>query len=481
MNLKGLNMEPLVVKPNLSNFVKSLRDIGYTFEVAVADILDNSITANAREVRIHAEAEPNLFFSMLDDGFGMSNSELIEAMRLAAKNPEDERGKEDLGRFGLGLKTASFSQCKKLTVISKKNNNISIKQWDLDFISNKNEWLLKTPEITTFENLPLFLDLKKQETGTLIIWEEIDNFPKYDLPLKLDSLRKHLSLVFHRFLDGAGSFKSFNIIINNNRLKAFNPFNINHPATQQLASEKLKINGSTIYIQPFVLPHHSKLSQEEYERYATEEGYTKSQGFYLYRANRLLIHGTWWGLHRTNDAHKLVRVKIDIPNDQDTYWGIDIKKSTAKPISEIRNDLKRIIKQVTEKGSRPYSGRGRKIEDRNTTNFWEIKHVNGGIRFSLNKKHPILDKVREDVNSYITQLLDNYLMGVEAYLPLEAIQAKLQLSPHEIKQESALDFEEVQALAEVLKSKGLDKEYIDSLIRTELFKDFKELIANGEK
>jgi len=411
-----------IVKPNLKNFVKSLRDIGYTFEIAVADILDNSISANASNIKIFNVAEPEMIFSMIDDGTGMSDDELIEAMRLATKNPEQEREKNDLGRFGLGLKTASFSQCKKLTVVSKKNGIVSARQWDLDYIAEKDEWLLITPDPKWVKSLPLFNDLCYQEHGTLVVWQKIDGLNNSNFSDKISKLRKHLSLVFHRFLEGADRFKHLSITVNNNPVTAFNPFNISHPATQQLAVEKIKINDSTISIQPYILPHHSKLSQQEYEQYATEEGYTKSQGFYLYRANRLLIHGTWWGLHRAIDAHKLVRIKIDIPNDQDYYWGIDIKKSTANPITEIKMDLKRIIRQITEKGSRPFTGRGRRIEDKTTTRFWEIVAINDGFRFALNQNHPLFEKLVAELSDESLELLNFYLMGLQAYLPLEAIQ-----------------------------------------------------------
>ncbi|MCD8545414.1 MAG: ATP-binding protein [Sulfurospirillum cavolei] len=113
-------MKTIIVRPNLNNFIKSLRDVGYTFEIAVADVLDNSISAGATQIDIYTVAKPELLFCMLDNGCGMIEEELIEAMRLATKNPDSTREKHDLGRFGLGLKTASFSQCLKLTVISKK-------------------------------------------------------------------------------------------------------------------------------------------------------------------------------------------------------------------------------------------------------------------------------------------------------------------------------------------------------------------------
>ncbi|KZS47063.1 hypothetical protein AWU65_14575 [Paenibacillus glucanolyticus] len=473
-------MDTEIVNPNVRNFVKSLRDIGYTLEIAVADILDNSIAASASNISIYTISEPEPIFFMLDDGTGMSNKELVEAMRLATKHPESEREKYDLGRFGLGLKTASFSQCKKLTVVSKKDGLISARQWDLDFIAKSDKWLLITPEVTWVDTLPLIDELKNQEHGTLVIWEKVDGFNKGTFSSEIDRLRKHLSLVFHRFLEGAIVGRSLTITINNNKLKAFNPFNINHPATQQISGEKIKINDLTINIQPFILPHHSKVSQQEYEQYATEEGYTKSQGFYLYRANRLLIHGTWWGLHRAIVAHKLVRVKIDIPNNQDKYWGIDIKKSTANPVAEIKVDLKKVIKQITEIGSRPFTGRGRKIEDKSTTRFWELVASNDGVRFALNPKHPVLERLITEISDENYEMLNIYLKGLQAYLPLEAIQAQLQQSPHKIDQEATLTEEEIEIVAKRLKSSGLDKSYIESLLKTEIFKNRKELLMDGE-
>ncbi len=468
-------MQTEQVNPNLSNFIKSLRDIGYSYEIAVADIIDNSITAKAEKIRIFTVPEPEIIFAVLDDGIGMTEEELIEAMRLASKDPKNKREKNDLGRFGLGLKTASFSQCRKLTVVSKKGEVVSAKQWDLDFISQKNKWLLITP--SHFDGLPLFDELKKQKSGTLVVWDKLDRFHKKHYSEYIDGLRKHLSLVFHRFLDGTARFNRLNISINENVIKPFNPFNSEHPATQCISTEKIKLYNSEITITPYILPHHSKLSQQEYEKYSTEEGYTKSQGFYLYRANRLLIYGTWWGMHKAIDAHKLVRVKIDIPNNQDEHWGIDIKKSVARPTNEIKNDLKRIIQLITEKGSRPYTGRGKKIKDNRIIKFWQLVPINNDFRFVLNQSHPLyahlLSKFKEDE----IELLDLYLKGIQAYLPLEAIQAQLQQNPHQIKQESALSNEDINTLAIKLKSAGLNKEYIDNLLKTEIFKNNKELLT----
>jgi hypothetical protein len=474
-------MKTEIVNPNLKNHIKSLRDIGYTFEIAVADILDNSIAAKAKEIRIYALAEPELIFMMLDNGIGMDEIELVEAMRLATKDPDDIRDKNDLGRFGLGLKTASFSQCKKLTVISKKDNHINARQWDLDYLENQENWMLITPDINIFKENVLFKELLKQTNGTLIIWGNIDRYNKENFTFEIEKMRKHLALVFHRFIEGSIPTKSIKVYVNNKKLDAFNPFNIQHAATQEIPEEVLNFYNSTISItvKPFILPHHSKMSQQEYERYATEEGYTKSQGFYLYRANRLLIHGTWWGLHKITDAYKLVRIRIDISNDQDKLWCIDIKKSTAVPPSDIKVDLNRIISQVTERGTRPFTGRGRAIKDKTIKRFWQtIPLQDENFRFSLNKEHPLYIELINQIGH--NDLLCAYLNGIEAYLPLDAIQAELHQNPNKIKQESALSEDEIKLLAEKLKLLNLDDAYIANLLKTEIFINKRELLTDGK-
>ncbi|MEG2352945.1 MAG: ATP-binding protein [Cetobacterium sp.] len=465
-------MNKEIVTPNIKNFIKSLRDIGYSLDIAIADIIDNSITAKAKNIYIQAHQEPELTLSIFDDGYGMNELEVVEAMRLSSKDPDEIREKDDLGKFGLGLKTASFSQCKKITVLSKKGNNISAKRWDLDYISESNEWYLITPQQIEIENYFFYKKLLETESGTVIVWENIDRYPKNDFINLISSLQKHLSLVFHRFIEE----NKIKIYINNGEIEAFNPFNPDHLATQQIPIEEIVFQDEKIKIQPYILPHHSKMSQEDYDRYATEDGYIKSQGFYLYRANRLLMYGTWWGLHKANDAHKLVRIKIDISNSQDSYWGIDVKKSIAKPHLMIRNDLKRIISTITPKSSRVYTGKAKILEDRNTEKTWDIFSDDGNFRFGINKEHSLLKKLKEIQNEEGKELLQLYLKMIEMYLPLASIQAHLQEHPLKVKQETALTNDELVEIVEKLKSLNISEEYMQILLKTELVKKMGEIL-----
>jgi hypothetical protein len=463
-----------IVNPSLGNFITSLRDVGYTFEIAVADILDNSISACAKNISIYAAHQPDVVFAILDDGIGLDEEGVREAMRLASKNPAEKRSADDLGRFGLGLKTASFSQCRNLTLVSKKDGRLVARQWDLDLLTERNEWLLVTPETEELERLPLFRILRSLETGTLVVWRKVDRYEGDSFVTEIDKLKKHLSLVFHRFLEGRNRIK---ISVNQDDLKPFNPFNPDNNATQIGTESRAKLFGSDVKIQSFILPHHSKISQQEFERFATEEGYTKSQGFYLYRANRLLIWGTWWGLLKAIDSYKLVRIAVDIGNDQDQLWGIDIKKSTAKPAPEIRKLLATAVAQAKEKGWKVYKQRGTKISTTTAIKFWDLVVSSRGTKFSLNKENPLYDALRNAIDD--TELLDAYLAGIEQYIPLDAILVHLQENPYQIKQESMVSDEELRNIIEKLRESGASDDFIESVLDTELFKDRKGLFDNA--
>ncbi|WP_457748295.1 ATP-binding protein [Sulfurimonas sp.] len=462
------------VLPNVSNFIKSIRDVGYTFEVAVADIIDNSISAKATFVKILAISQPELQIGILDNGYGMNEEELVEAMRLASKNPDMQRAKNELGKFGLGLKTASFSQCKKLTVISKKDTIVSIKQWDLDYIEEKDDWLLITPDMDDYQKNTFYQELKQLENGTLVIWENIDRYKKDRFSSKIDTLTDHLSLVFHRFLEK--SFTPVSLYVNNSKLKPFNPFNPENMATFEKKTEIIRFANHKIEITPYILPHHKKVSKQEWDYYATNDGYTKTQGFYLYRENRLLIYGTWWGLLKPSDATKLVRIKIDITNEQDKLWGIDVKKSTANPIPELKQDLKRILTESIKDGIKPYSKRAKKIQDKTEIKFWDLVINNGKIYFKINKEHPIYIKIKENMTNRTSSIFDIYLKGLEHYMPLEAIEYHLQQSSHDVSQKELLTNEDIDKLIKQLQDVGMNKNDIEKLLKTEIFKDRQELV-----
>jgi hypothetical protein len=396
-----------IVSPDAGAMIESLRAYGYHLETSIADIIDNSIFAQARNVWIDCfwNGEQSII-SIKDDGNGMAEEKLKEAMRPGSTNPLQERDPKDLGRFGLGLKTASFSQCRKLTVGSKtENTDIAVRCWDLDYVNIENEWRLvklKDDDIPT-----VFNELNNMKSGTIVLWEKIDrltkgtdseNYKHQDLFFEqLDILRDHLAMVFHRYLEKNNGLK---IYLNKKEIKPWDPFLKNNPSTQHLPKEFIKYQGKTITIRPFVLPHRSKLDDRTYESAGGPGGWNERQGFYLYRNERLIVPGDWLGLLfkksqpiRKEQHTKLARILVDIPNSFDGDWKIDVKKSVARPPNSIREEFQRISRLTTEQAISVYRYRG-KVLERNSESVltfpWKTSIQHGVYHYSINREHPLI-------------------------------------------------------------------------------------------
>ena len=131
--------------PQADTLMGSMRSMGYSFEAAIADVIDNSISANCNVVKLFFPSKPTdeLVVGILDDGEGMSADVLFEAMRYGSTDAELERRANDLGRFGLGMKSASLSQCRILTVVSMNADKLSSYSWDFNCIQERKEWIVK--------------------------------------------------------------------------------------------------------------------------------------------------------------------------------------------------------------------------------------------------------------------------------------------------------------------------------------------------
>lgn len=339
-------MGELQLDPIPSVLIESMRDIGYSFESAIADIIDNSITAGAKHIQIEVRSEGNPAVAIIDDGDGLSRDQLIAAMRMGSSDPREQRSLGDLGRFGLGMKTASFSQCRRLTVYSSQSGVANAFTWDLDYVVETNSW--SVIEQTNFQEVN-FYDIFPS-TGTVVLWEKIDRLGQQSSSGKkvtssferlVSDAEEHIALVFHRFLAGEPSCSKVDITLNGRQIEPLDPFNKKHSATI-LGPEELLPGG--VVMQAYTLPHRKKYSsQKEYEKYGLRGGYQRNQGIYLYRAKRLIIHGTWFNLAQKTAITQLCRVRIDIDNTNDEDWKIDIKKVSAQLPEEARATIRRLL------------------------------------------------------------------------------------------------------------------------------------------
>lgn len=414
------------VPPRAASLVESLRDIGYTFPEAVADIVDNSITAGAADIEILDNSDPDApAVGILDNGHGMTEPELTEAMRLGTRSPTDPRQPSDLGRFGLGLKTAAFSQCRRLTVVSCRNDHTSTRRWDLDTVVEKGDWLLETVR----DPAPVPFSDRLEADGTLVVWEKLDRLGG-DLTGTLDRTASHLELVFHRILSGEPPRRRpVRISINGRPLEPFDPFCAEHPATQRHSDESFRLAGHRIRIRPFTLPHHNKVTPSEWERNAGDGGYLKNQGFYVYREKRLIIRGTWFGLAPQAELTKLARIRIDIPNALDSHWKIDIKKGSAQLPPPVRRRLKRIVSEFGRGSKSTYRSRGTQLAGDDRLPIWTRIQNKNRITYSVNAGHPAIEHLQTGLTSDQGRSFQLILDLIGDTLPLDALHADLNSAP----------------------------------------------------
>ena len=302
--------------------LNGLRAIGYSFSTAVADIIDNSISAEASVIKVYSDplaAVP--YFCILDNGCGMDSSELNNAMLPGSDRTGKEDSELELGRFGLGLKSASLSQCREFIVASKKHGIINAMSFDLDVIeSSGNDLMLGVLSEEEIQALPHIESLISYESGTLVIWNKFDRIgsnPK----LFEDSFRgsvadakKHIEFVFHRFYD------QIEITFNNKRIERRDPFLLDSIGRQQTGRiTTIPFKGSIIFVTPYTLPFANSLTPEERALLGNPKSIYDEQGFYIYRNKRLIYWGSWMHMGVRSELNKLARIKIDIPSSLDEY------------------------------------------------------------------------------------------------------------------------------------------------------------------
>lgn len=400
MTIDYTHLESTSAEPEASSMIETFRAIGYSIESALADIIDNSITAGAKNIWIDYEWKgDNTTLSVLDDGTGMNNEQLVQAMRPGSKNPLDERKKDDLGRFGLGLKTASFSQTRKFTVFSKAvDYNPVYWSWDLDYVNHKKAWKLirYVPEEEKW-----LKKLEAIESGTFVIWWDLDRFTKdtqeesEEAKSKflgiMNSVKSHLSMVFHRFMeDGLKIHFKDRLII------PWDPFMIGVDGLQ--TKPETRLEGGSIKIKGFVLPHRSKLTAEQYHYgKGPKDSWTSHQGFHVYRNKRLLVAGDWLGLFKREVHYDLCRIQIDLPNNFDNDWQIDIKKSIARPPAKYLEQILSLAKEVRNQAVEVYRHKGKILKRRLAFDeyfpFWEERARHGKRFYKINRNHPLLSEL----------------------------------------------------------------------------------------
>lgn len=480
--------------PQADMLMGSMRQMGYSFDAAIADIIDNSISAHCTTIRLLFPTNPMdiLALGILDDGIGMDGDTLFEAMRYGSSPSERERDENDLGRFGLGMKSASLSQCRRLTAISIKDGIISAFTWDYSYIQKKKHWITIEHSNEEVRSFPYVNKLLEQNKGTLIIWQDFDVIAKssggqvYDTLNELkSSVYDYVSLIFHRYLNG-GSQK-ISIFVNNQQVKAKDPFLENHKKTTTQKERVIALPDSSgierkIKVKPFILPFATDLKEGDKKLIGGIENLRSKQGFYIYRNNRLIIWGTWFGMKPRAELTKNARIRVDIPNSLDDIWSIDIKKQTASIPKRIQNQLKETVRQTLEISVAQQTHRGRKNKvDDEIDYIWDRMEGRGNsFYYQINRDSKLYQYIRSKMSDSDYDLLELLINEIEKNLPIQQMYIDKSNEAITVEEDDSR-FDDVYQIAVTMAStlkkntNGSIENIIDEIMKSEPFCKFPKL------
>lgn len=499
---KDGTVEQIPLVPHAAKLLQSMRDIGYSFETAVADVIDNSITAGSHRIWIDADwNNGRRYVAITDDGHGMDQTTLVGSMRLASTDSSEERSPFDLGRFGLGLKTASLSQCRRLTVASKAKGQVYAACWDIDIVRKltpPDDWKINLEDCSagsqdTRLDAVISERLNGLKSGTVVLWDKIDR-PDAEATRntggekaftnQVAGLREHLALTYHRFLGASGRDK-VHIYVNGDEIEGLDPFNSNALACKQPAPEVLFIRNERVEVTPFVLPHPSKVSAAEYRKYEGKDGYLENAGFYIYRNKRLICKGTWYRLVRRSNLSKLLRIQVDIPTSLDSLWNIDVRKSQSEIPSDIRDEMKRFIERWEDDAKRVYHHRGTRLIDKSSNKdpLWSRTANDGIIRYAVNRENLFLQKLHASLPTEGQKMLALYLDMVDASFPADTLVSDLSKDKETVKNSTIVEEEVLDLLRQYRDMMGEDVTE-EQLLSMAIFRDYPDIVrqfVRGEK
>ena len=423
-----------VLRPDPAGTIESLASLGYTTEAAIADIVDNSITAGSTRIDLQFRwaGAAGSTVSIVDNGVGMNQGELLRGLTVGGRSTAVARSDTDLGRFGMGLKSASFSQAREVIVSSGRSRDEWLtRTWDVDHVLAVGDWQLLHGAPADAETQLGEARRVSPESGTAVIWRRLTRLAAKDSTSDSDWARdefyavverveQHLGMVFGRFL--SRSLKPIEMALNGNAIVPWDPFLRSNSFVDVLALEK-PLAG--VKAQGFVLPHRSRLSDAEYELGGGPRGWLDQQGFYVYRDDRLIVAGDWLKLgFRKDDKHSLARICIDMPSSEDFDWTVDVRKSSAMPPAMIVPTMRRIARATRHAAVSVINHRGKVVSsklDGTKDATWQLRTQHGVTTFRVNREHPLVKDLLER-SPETRPAIRAVLNMIESSLPVGLIQ-----------------------------------------------------------
>ena len=403
--------------PNVSNFSRSFKSIGYNHYSAVLDLIDNSVSAGATRVWIDYSSTKGKGVRVVvsDNGRGMNEETLFEAMRIASANPIATRSEEDLGKFGLGMKLASFSQTDVFSVVTKtKSEQICGFVWDLNLVRKRNSWLLQDVESPVFE--------RPKGQGTELTLFDVFRDHNVDIDQVMSKMRTHIAVAYHQM-------RGIKFFINDKEIDPIDPFFSTRVASNTGNNEHLTLGDVEMRIQSHQIPHQNKLKTKERYLLTEMSEIGMGPGLYIYRKQRLIAWSGWEGLGKNLRINDLYRMAIHCQDDADELFNIEVKKSQiAITDNKLRTILKNSILNFADVARRPYKSRA-SLSLKDVSDLWRLE------RSESQKVHFVLNKNSELVRSFKKGDigLSDLLGAIDSTLPYESLLYYLSLDKVDTK------------------------------------------------
>lgn len=465
----------LEIPPNATNLISSLRGIGYSPTTAIGDIIDNSISAGASCIEILFDwNNGNCRILILDNGCGMSRIELIEAMRFSSTNSNKKRDSKDLGRFGMGMKSASLSQAKVLKVFSKKSGTIAGMSWDLAKLErdSQSKWMLEELEYSKNSNI---LNLNMHDAGTLIIWENLDRifsvgFGQSDFLDLIDNIEEYISTTFCHFISN-----SLKILINNKKINAKDPLLIKSPYYMS-PRDSIGDDEHPIFIKTYL--------------YNPKDENIKTLCFF-YRGRRLISSDSWIEVNTPKELRRNVILKIDLGNESDHDWKLDITKSKISIPVRYKKNIEKHLFLVSKSVLKKTQNRHPQIE---SDEVW-IRDADESRIFTINRSSLPVKEFEKSLGELDRKKFLELLALFEKTLYQPRALDMVPAETHEI----VIDFQELSTetispalvkeikihLLKRIKTKSLNvTEARESLVKSRIFEGHEEaikVVANSMK
>jgi hypothetical protein len=425
MSPKEIYKEYEDASPNPEYLIKSIAEQGYSLETALADLIDNSISAEADKIEILTDVSNKECLKMfiVDNGNGMTEKELIQNLKFPSSSVEEKRKETDLGRFGLGLKTASFSQTRKFTVISRKKEEVyNARTWDVDYLKRTGKWrIIVNTDSEIYEYLKEYRscsdNYQKQfenlEPNTIIVWHGLYKYERFiDSENRANSLIEelnkdtieYLGIVFHRFLQLFT--RPLAIRINHHLVKPFDPFPIvERTDLRTLGVYEKLFKGDVFKVEGFVLPATAiKESKQQGGWITPNKNLMDLEGLYIYRGDRIIHFGSWNGLLKRSGNLKLARLRVDVGNINDDLLQLNVAKSKISVPYELKLGFLKMLAKLKDEAKKEYYNHGIRnhkasSNKKNTETLFTRHATSKGAKLVLNKYYPSINVFTNSLNT----------------------------------------------------------------------------------